>query len=140
MLADIVGLMTLLVVVVIATVLASTEGSGYLMAGFIYLVLALMAHHFWHQEDMPNAPRQWLLVVGGIPLVGGAMFFVEGVLGQLFNPNIGFVEGALHTGPFGGALTLIATVGMTAISIAGLVRSFFLPTTLGIDADENSSS
>jgi hypothetical protein len=139
MLADIVGLFTLLVVVAIATFAASAEGSGYLMAGFIYIVLALMAHHFWHQKDVPATPRQWLLFVGGVPLVGGAMFLVEGVLGQLFNPDMGFVEGALHTGPFGGALTAIATVGMSAVSVAGLVRSFFVSTPLNVDADENNS-
>jgi hypothetical protein len=137
MFADIAGLLTLLLIVAVAAIAVSAEGTGYLMAGFIYVVLALMAHHFWHQKDVPATSRQWLLFVGGVPLVGGAMFLVEGVLGQLFNPDMGFVEGALHTGPFGGALTVIATVGMSAVGVAGLVRSFFVPMPRNLDSDGN---
>ncbi|MBK7014039.1 MAG: hypothetical protein IPH39_00350 [Sulfuritalea sp.] len=140
MLSDFVGLSTLLVVVAIGTIAVSAESSGYLMAGFIYLLLALIAHYFWHQKDVPATPRQWLLFVCGVPLVGGAVFLVEGVLGQLFNPDMGFIEGALHTGPFGGALTAIATAGMSAIGVAGLVRSFFVTVPANIEADENNST
>ncbi|MEO8385684.1 MAG: hypothetical protein ABI583_10605 [Betaproteobacteria bacterium] len=140
MLAEIVGQFTLLAVVAVATFVMSDEGFGYVVAAFSYCVLALTAHHFWHLKDAPVTPLQWLLLLCGIPIAGGVLFFFEALIGQLLNPAMGFVEGALHTGAFGGALTAIATVGMSAVSLAGLARSFFVVTVTSQTDGDNSQN
>lgn len=128
MFADLVGYLTLLVIVGVLASVALSDGTGYIIAGFAWLVLTLMGHHFWHSECAPVVPWQWLFVIGAVLLVGGIVFLFDGIWGQVLNPRMGFVEGALHTGMFGGASTVAVTAALSAISVAGFVRSFFIST------------
>ncbi len=130
--SNIVGLLTLLAEVLIVTVIMATDGSAYIMAGFIFLALAFFAIHVWQQFAAFTSPRIWLILTSVIPLVGAAIFLVDGLVGQVFHPQMGFVEGAFKTGMFGGILTAISTVGLEAIGVAGLVRSFFVEPSISV--------
>ena len=92
------------------------------LAGFVAAALVVMGIGAWSDPAMPKGPKEWGWMLFGAPILGGLIFLVEVIVGKLAHPELGLFEAGLHTGPFGGALTLAGTASMMVISVGGVVH------------------
>jgi len=94
----------------------------------LFVVPAAVSVHLWRDAKLNwvSTPKDCLQFVLFTPVVGALIFCVDMIGGQIIHPLTNPIDAALKTGPFGGALTLIATPLMEIVALGSLARSILL--------------
>jgi thiol:disulfide interchange protein len=93
----------------------------------VYVVLAIVGIYAWHDKKAPQTPAGWLLFAVGTVILGAVFFASDIGAGHSEHPNLPLVHAAKQVGsPLGFGPTLIVSPGLTIISIAGVVRAYYL--------------
>ncbi|WP_074577542.1 hypothetical protein [Polaromonas sp. JS666] len=117
------GSLVVIGVVFVLAKLFAGEISLYLSV-FVSAALVVTGVKMWSEPGMPNSHKDWAWTLLGAPVFGGLVFCVEMVIGKLAYPELGPIEAGLHTGPFGGVLTVICTAAMMVVSMGGIAHGF----------------
>lgn len=122
--ANLVGILTVFVVVVVGTLLFG-DGSAlhFFLAFLAFVVLSAIGLYCWDEADSPSSAREWMKQIIASPIIGGVYFLIDAIFGQLFDPSLGIIEGALADPLPDFALITAALLG---VSVSGFVRSLYI--------------
>lgn len=126
---DAVGLLALAPQAAVAVYwLAPAEEDHTILGILVYLVLAALALWLWHHDEYARSfatPTQCLGLAGGSICIGAISFAMDVLIGLIFHHGGATPLDAASKagGPFGFVLTLLICPGLTAIAVAGFVRS-----------------
>jgi hypothetical protein len=125
--ADAVGLVALLILVVISAFIVPAAEVPAPMWVVAYLALATLSLWLWHQAFVALLPPlAWLGVAMVFVVLGAAFFGADVYLGHRNNPDLPLLEAAKTSGgPFGIFATLVVVPGLFFGAIAGAARSAF---------------
>ena len=125
--ANAVGLGVLLLLVIVLAKLFPFGAGSVIVWGAIYLVLAAIAWHWWHEQGGPSAPLEWLvmLVLGGV--LGLVSFLIDVSFGHSKDPSLSYLAAAEAAGsPFGFGFTVTVFPAVMLVAVAGLARAVYV--------------
>lgn len=124
--ADVIGLIVLLVLVVLCAVIVPASEVTPLLWFFVYAALAVIGWSFWRRESAPVSPAGWFGLIATAMVLDALSFAGDMFIGHRHHPELPLFQAAETSGSFFGfGLTATLFPALAFIAIAGLARSAY---------------